>query len=241
MKYWKGSCLPKFGWKNLSHDEERYVGVATREGNDEEEKTGQRQPSQRHLNLVAVQLQHVEESSESSQGDGHASTGDEEQHPASGAIHQEHGSYGGHQLNDAYDDGRQVLVHRAASLVEDEHGEVDDGIDAAKLLQQHQTHRQEQRFQDGAFQQLARLDPLIALTHFQLVGLQTVEFGRDIRVAAISTTHEREQHCNSSGTFLPPSYDLWWPPLLPYPSSWHLSFINNRISRDQTTSEPCKW
>lgn len=97
--------LPEFGWEDLPHDEEGHVGVTSGEGDDKYEETGQREPTQSLLNLLSVDFKHVEEGTESSQGDSHTESGDEEQYPAPGPIHHEHGKDGGQQLNDSHDDG----------------------------------------------------------------------------------------------------------------------------------------
>ena len=102
----KKKHLPEFSREDLAHDEERNVSVTARVSHDEQEETGQRQPTQRILNFFAVDLEQVEERSESRQSHGHSESGDEEEYPASGAIHQEHGADGGQQLNDSDDDGR---------------------------------------------------------------------------------------------------------------------------------------
>ena len=118
----------------------------------------------------------VKEGAHGGQRDGHEEAGEEEEEAASGAVDQEHGDDGGHQLDDADDDRRHLFVERAARSLEYRHldsparedavrsrqpeadgerngryREVDDGIDAAELLQQHQDHGDEQRFQYGAY------------------------------------------------------------------------------------------
>jgi hypothetical protein len=80
--------------------------------------------------------------------------------------------------------GGQVLVHAATSFLENEDSKINDGIDAAKLLKQHEGHGEQKRLEDRSFQQLFWLDLLriIASSH---VSLQSLEFAGNVSVPII--------------------------------------------------------
>ena len=56
--------------------------------------------------------------------------------------------------------GGQVLFNAAAGFLENENSKVDNGVDAAELLEQHEGHGEQQWLEDGSLQQLFGLDLL---------------------------------------------------------------------------------
>jgi len=84
-------------------------------------------------------------------------------------------------LNGTYNSA-QVLVHSAAGLLEDEHSEIDDGIDATELLQKHQSHREEQRFDNRSLKQFSGFDAL-RIGSFCQICLESLKFWVDVGVS----------------------------------------------------------
>ena len=180
--------MPVFGGEDFGHDEEGHVGVAERVGDDEEDETGQRKPAETVDQLLLVGRRgggvlQVEEGAQSGQRDGHEEAREQQQHAPAGPIDEEHGRHGGRHLDGADDHRRDVVLHAAARLVEDGHGEVDDGVDAAELLQQHQAHRKQQRLQHRPAQQVAPADGLLGRVALAHVGLDPLELGRHVGMA----------------------------------------------------------
>ena len=84
-------------------------------------------------------------------------------------------------MNKTDDDGGVSAVECRSSRPEDAHSIEDHSVDASELLEEHDGHRDAQRFQHRTFDEFSRLNLGILAAVLQLVIFDALEFSFDVR------------------------------------------------------------